>query len=229
MNSDKIGKFISKLRKEKNMTQQELGDLLGINGKSISKWERGINLPDISILKDLTNIFNISIEELLNGERKSISTSSKKDNQYFKILLLLTISVIIILFTILTINNHYQYSVYHIESNDALLNVDGYIIFNPDNEIFLINQIEYKSEIVKETDKIKIILKNNNKELFTYQSNIYQDKKSIKKILEETSINIRKASENNIINRLTLLIIFDDEQLEIPLQISEKLTNNLFK
>ena len=229
MNSDKIGKFISKLRKEKNMTQQELGDLLGINGKSISKWERGINLPDISILKDLTNIFNISIEELLNGERKNISTSSKKDNQYFKILLLLTISVIIILFTILTINNHYQYSVFHIESNNALLNVDGYIIFNPDNEIFLINQIEYKSEIVKETDRIKIILKNNNKELFTYQSNIYQDKKSIKKILEETSINIRKASENNIINRLTLLIIFDDEQLEIPLQISEKLTNNLFK
>ena len=229
MNSDKIGKFISKLRKEKNMTQQELGDLLGINGKSISKWERGINLPDISILKDLTNIFNISIEELLNGERKSISTSSKKDNQYFKILLLLTISVIIILFTILTINNHYQYRVFHIESNNALLNVDGYIIFNPDNEIFLINQIEYKSEIVKETDKIKIILKNNNKELFTYQSNIYQDKKSIKKILEETSINIRKASENNIINRLKLLIIFDDEQLEIPLQISEKLTNNLFK
>ena len=77
MNPSKIGKFISELRKERNMTQQDLGDLLGINGKSVSKWERGINCPDISILKEIAGIFDISVEELLDGERNKKKSSLK--------------------------------------------------------------------------------------------------------------------------------------------------------
>ena len=86
MSPSKIGAFISKLRKDKNMTQQELGDLLGINGKSVSKWERGINCPYISILSEIAKIFDISIEELLNGERNNIETYTKDDGKYYKII-----------------------------------------------------------------------------------------------------------------------------------------------
>ena len=69
MNQEKIGLFISLLRKEKNLTQKDLGDLLDITDNSVSKWERGINAPDISQLKRIASIFNITVGELLNGER----------------------------------------------------------------------------------------------------------------------------------------------------------------
>lgn len=71
MNQEKIGKFISQLRKEKNMTQQELADKLGVTDRAISNWENGRRLPDYSLLKDLCDILSISINELLSGEKIS--------------------------------------------------------------------------------------------------------------------------------------------------------------
>lgn len=62
-----IGKFIKKKRKEIGLTQTELGDKLGVSDKAISKWETGNSLPDIGILKSLSDILGISTSELLNG------------------------------------------------------------------------------------------------------------------------------------------------------------------
>ena len=74
MDNTKIGGFIAKLRKEKNITQKELADSLNVTNKAISKWERGICYPDITILQDLCNILDITLIELFNGEK--ISTDS---------------------------------------------------------------------------------------------------------------------------------------------------------
>ena len=71
MNQEKIGKFIAKLRKEKNMTQQELAKKLGITDRAISKWENGRGLPDYSLLQDLCDTLSISINELFSGEKIS--------------------------------------------------------------------------------------------------------------------------------------------------------------
>lgn len=69
MNQEKIGKFIQELRKEKNLTQQELGEKLGVTEKSISNWENGRNMPDLSLFKPLCEELNISINELMSGEK----------------------------------------------------------------------------------------------------------------------------------------------------------------
>lgn len=69
MDNKKFGDFIKELRKEKKLTQKELGEKLNITDKAISKWERGLSFPDISVLKDLADFFEIDISELLNGER----------------------------------------------------------------------------------------------------------------------------------------------------------------
>ena len=69
MKQERMGLFISELRKENKMTQQELADKLGIIATSVSKWERGINAPDISYLTELSKIFSVTVNELLNGER----------------------------------------------------------------------------------------------------------------------------------------------------------------
>ncbi|MBR5228104.1 MAG: helix-turn-helix transcriptional regulator [Clostridia bacterium] len=69
MNQEKIGKFIAQLRKEENMTQVELANRLGITDRAVSKWENGRGLPDLSLIKPLCQILNISINELLSGEK----------------------------------------------------------------------------------------------------------------------------------------------------------------
>ena len=69
MNQEKIGLFIAELRKEKNMTQNDLANKLGVTDRAISKWENGRGLPDISLLAPLCSLLGVSINELLSGER----------------------------------------------------------------------------------------------------------------------------------------------------------------
>lgn len=68
MNCDKVGKLINNLRKEKNMTQKQLADLMNISDKTISKWERGLGCPDVSLLPELSQRLGVNIEEILLGK-----------------------------------------------------------------------------------------------------------------------------------------------------------------
>ena len=69
MDQIKIGKFISELRKSKNMTQQQLAEKIGVSFKTVSKWETGRGMPELSTLKPLSDELGITINELLNGEK----------------------------------------------------------------------------------------------------------------------------------------------------------------
>lgn len=75
MNSNKIGKFIASLRKEQNLTQEELANKLIIGREAVSKWERGKTIPDQTSLLNLSELFNVSINEILYGEKLN------KDNE----------------------------------------------------------------------------------------------------------------------------------------------------
>jgi transcriptional regulator with XRE-family HTH domain len=70
MNNKDVGKFISKLRKSKGLTQNELADKLNISNKTVSKWETGEGLPDISVLPELAKALEVTVDELLNAELK---------------------------------------------------------------------------------------------------------------------------------------------------------------
>ncbi len=71
MDSQKIGTFLRELRKEKNLTQEQLAEILGVSGRTVSRWETGSNMPDLAIMIELADYYDIDIKELLNGERKS--------------------------------------------------------------------------------------------------------------------------------------------------------------
>lgn len=73
MNSVKVGQLILSLRKERNMTQKAVADKMNISDKAISKWERGLGCPDITLLGDLSHIFGVDIEQILQGELKTNS------------------------------------------------------------------------------------------------------------------------------------------------------------
>ena len=77
MDQEKIGDLIKKIRKENNLTQKELADKLGVTYQAVSKWETGKNIPDIAILKQISDEFNINIDDLLNGEH-NVSPKTKK-------------------------------------------------------------------------------------------------------------------------------------------------------
>ncbi|MBQ2873367.1 MAG: helix-turn-helix transcriptional regulator [Bacilli bacterium] len=78
MNQEKIGKFISSVRKEKKITQKQLAEKLGITDRAISKWENGKSMPDLALLKPLSECLDITINELLSGEY--ISKKEKVEN-----------------------------------------------------------------------------------------------------------------------------------------------------
>ncbi len=81
MNQIKIGRFIAECRKKVNLTQMQLSEKLGITDKAISKWERGISMPDTSIMLELCEILGISVNELLSGEKICMENNDHKNEQ----------------------------------------------------------------------------------------------------------------------------------------------------
>ena len=81
MDQLKIGRFIAECRKKANLTQMQLAEKLGITDKAISKWERGIAMPDTSIMLELCDILGISVNELLSGEKIIMENNNQKNEQ----------------------------------------------------------------------------------------------------------------------------------------------------
>ena len=71
MNMERIGSFLKNLRKEKGITREQLTEKMGVSSRTVSRWETGSNLPDLSILIELADLYNVDIRELIDGERKS--------------------------------------------------------------------------------------------------------------------------------------------------------------
>ena len=81
MDQLKIGKFIAECRKQKGLTQMQLSEKLGITDKAIPKWERGISMPDVSIMLEVCGILGISVNELLSGEKINMENNDQKNEQ----------------------------------------------------------------------------------------------------------------------------------------------------
>ena len=126
MDNNKIGKFIASLRKEKGLTQQELGDKLFVTDKAVSKWERGLSLPDISLLKKLAEALDVDVIDIIEGKKNSnkkinieeelerITNDLNKKNKR-RILRIITI-IVILIFIIIYILFRNVYLGYNIET-----------------------------------------------------------------------------------------------------------------
>lgn len=135
MNQEKIGKFISKIRKEKNLTQEDLANSLGVSINAVSKWERGICLMDMSLLNPLCKKLDITVNELLSGEKITYKELSEKSNEniinvlkelskiHKKEKILITIFLIFVMFIIflLLFFQGYNYGI-NKEKYDSLVN-----------------------------------------------------------------------------------------------------------
>lgn len=147
MNYEKIGDFISKKRKEKNLTQKELAFKIGVTDKAVSKWERGLGCPDVSILEMLASVLNVTILEILKGRiieneiipvtevndyiKDTVKISNdeinKKSKEVFKQILSIVIIVILSFLSLLNVS-HILYlntsEVYNFDNKDLILKLE---------------------------------------------------------------------------------------------------------
>lgn len=255
MDLQKMGRFIAECRKSKQLTQSQLGEILGISGKAISKWERGISAPDISILKDLSKTLGISISELINGERIPEEVNNEKRNEiiltnigkyqklfkkrYTKIIFIL-LSIFILTITtfsiVYLINNYNKCFVYKLSSANKDFYLEGLIASNQKENSLIITGIENSNGLLENVliDYLEIELIINEKVIYTFGSNYYSQK-----IEDELLKNGIIVNENPTMNRfifdnknsMLIKISYIDKdnnqnEITIPLKVEKKFSNN---
>lgn len=179
MEQEKIGKFIKKLRKENNLTQKDLADKYGVTYQAVSKWETGKNIPDISLLKEISKDFNVNIEDLLEGKE----TKKEKININKKIIIPI-IMIILISIPIIIYHYHSSHNFFFktITSSCSSFKITGSIAYNDKKSSIYISNINYcAGEDNTEYKKIECLLyeQNNNSEIKIATSS-YKGKNPIK-------------------------------------------------
>ena len=138
MNQEIIGKSIKEIRKKYNLTQAEFAEKYGVTYQAVSNWEHGKNLPDISLIKQISKDFNVSIEELLGGKRNTKNLLNKKNIIIVGILIII---FIILIFIIIKNINNFEFKT--ISSNCANFNISGSISYNKNKTSIFINDVDY--------------------------------------------------------------------------------------
>lgn len=85
MNQNKIGEFLKELRKEKGLTQEQLAENLNVSRRTVSRWETGNNLPDLDVLIEMADYYEVDLRELLDGERKSEEMNKEMEETVLKV------------------------------------------------------------------------------------------------------------------------------------------------
>lgn len=85
MDQKKIGGFLKQLRREKELTQEQLAEILNVSGRSVSRWETGSNMPDLSIIVEISEFYQVDIREIIDGERKSENMNKEEKETIEKI------------------------------------------------------------------------------------------------------------------------------------------------
>lgn len=158
MNS--IGQIIKELRKRNGLTQSKLAEIIHVSDKTISKWKLGLSVPESDILVKLSEYFNVSVEDLIKGNKKILIT---KDIKKKRIMVGILICLIFIL-SILLFNSYYKRKsdIYVLSGNDNY-SLNGLIYNTSKKQVIELNNLSTKLDFGNDlTQEITIILKSNN-------------------------------------------------------------------
>ena len=188
MNQDKIGNFIKSIRLDNNLTQKEFADKLGVTYQAVSKWENGKNIPDIAVLKQICDEYNIDINEILNGEKKE-----KKNKNIIKIIIPILIIIVVIILLILLLNkNNKDFEFKTISSKCSDFKITGSAAYNKDKTSMYISNIEFCGNNSEEKyKKINCKLYENNNDTKIKISECKEKKDiNIVEYVKDTNINV---------------------------------------
>lgn len=138
MNQEKIGQFIKEIRKDNKLTQEEFAVALGVTYQAVSKWETGKSLPDISILKLISEIYGVNIDDLLKGERK---TNSRRTVVLIFSAALVIVGIIVSIFIYSKYHHDFEFKIIGTTCSDFTLN--GSAAYNRDKTSIHISNVVY--------------------------------------------------------------------------------------
>ena len=141
LNPEKVGKFIKDIRKKNNLTQKQLADKYGVTYQAVSKWENGINLPDVTLIRQISKDFNISVEDILDGE---LLTKKKDRNKLILIIGVFSLIIFAFILIIITSNkNNKSFEFKTISSTCKDFNVSGSLAYDNEKSSIYISHINY--------------------------------------------------------------------------------------
>lgn len=225
---EKIGKYISKRRKELHLTQDYVARELGINNKMISNWENGRTAPDILLLKPLANILKVSVDDILLNKTK-VEQVKKKYNYFGLIILLLLMTCFISITGILIFNDVNNNSsnvvqIYDLASADERYYIDGVLIEYDDKLTFFAKSIEIRNDTSHGTDKeakvefLDVNVYSGNELLCNKAYTFIEDNVLLRSFLEDYYI-VFDVKKNNELNDISIEISYGNEKIIIPIQI----------
>ncbi len=234
MNQEHIGKLIKQIRTKENLSQQKFAEKYGVTYQAVSKWENGKNIPDIIILKQICNDYNINLDDFLDAK------VTNKNNKKYKIaipilIILILIVIILLLFIILNKNNHFEFKTLSTDCDD--FNLYGSLAYNDNKSAIYISNITYCGGDDNNTYKeIKCILYESNNKIKEEISNCsYKDNDTItlEEFLKTVNINVDNYSKNcKSYNENSLYLEIEATDLnnktikyKIPLNLSENCIN----
>ena len=213
MDQEKIGKFIKDLRIKNNLTQKEFADKYNVTYQAVSKWENGKNMPDLSLLKDISKDFDVSLDDLFNGE-KSVKKS------YKKYIIIGIICIVIVLFLVIKNNNNGDFNFKTITSSCDAFNISGSIAYNDKKSAIYITDIKYcGGDDTKEYEIIECTLYESHEDIEKKISSYKYDgdkKVKLEKFLENVTFKVdgyKKTCDEH--NSLYLLINATDDSKNI--------------
>lgn len=230
MNNKKVGKFIAQARRKKKLTQAQLGEMLGLSDKAISKWERGINGPDVSVLQSLSDALGVSIAEILLGQEIKTTITNEEVNNYtlsgigfykkiFRRRYTRIIGILIGIILLLSVGfsylylftNYNQVQVYGLKSKSDVITFEGLIVKNQKENTMTLNKFTYqKYNIGTSTEPL---IEEIEIELVIGRVSVYKQKSSVErnllgKVISNLNITI---NESKIISEYALKDITEED------------------
>lgn len=145
MDQNKIGKYIKELRIENNLSQGELANKLAVTKQAISKWENGRGIPDIEMLRKLSDIFNVNIDDLINGKKMPKSQKDMSKHKYIVYAITLTITAAIAIVLLVNIIPKDNFEFNSIASDNDKFSIKGVIASNKNKKSIYISDIKYSA------------------------------------------------------------------------------------
>ena len=228
MDQEKFGKIIKEIRRKNNLTQKDLADKLNVTYQAVSKWENGKNMPDKSVLKQISNEFNVSLDSLFEGEYKENNFKNKNKKIIFALIFVLLLLTIFIILFLKFHNDDFMYK--NLSSSCDDFNITGNIAYNKNKSAIFINNIEYCGTLdeSKTYKNLECALYEANNNIEKKISSYNEKEKTLEAFLNEVTFSLE--NENNICKNynedsLYLLISLEDNEgrittYKVPLSVN---------
>ena len=177
---EQIGSIIKDIRKQNNLTQNDFASILGVTFQAVSKWENDKSIPDITILKDISNKFNVDLNYLISGKKVNINKKSffKKNMIIITVIIFIIISVCVFLFFH---KHNYEFKTLNGETKD--IKVTGSITYDESKSSIYLN-IDYNADDTQKYSYIKCTLYEKHQDILNVISE--------KEYLEKTPVSLKE-------------------------------------